>query len=515
MLVFERNVMKRIYLVLLSVGFLTLTMGGCKNYLDEQLLGNYSDGTFYKTQAQAILAINAAYTPLTFSSDRNRLWVFGDVASDDAAKGGDPGDQADIGLIDDFQVYPSNGPVESQWGEMYEGIYRCNQILARVPAINMNATVQSRILGEARFLRALYYFYLVNIYGPIPLLLEPKNADQLQIPQSPVATIYEQAIEPDLQEAIKNLPAAYTGSDVGRATKGAATALLAKAYLYEKKWQLAATTAAQVQAIGNYSLLPVYAQNFDQAHKNNAESVFAVQHLTGQVPFTGNRLNQWFAPRANENGYFFNAPTAGFVNEFEKTSTGVVDPRLDYTVGRAGKNWVNGQPFDPAWSPTGYLTKKHEQPLSEIPSSTKGDGNLNYVAIRYADVLLWQAEALNELGRSAEALPLLNQVRKRARESYLNDPTLSAPGSGTTASTVPVGLLPDVTTTSQSSLRDAIYHERRVELGQEFHRFFDLMRWGKDYAQNALRDKTSFKYDTNRYFPIPQSERDTNKALKF
>ena len=501
--------MKQIKAYWLITAVLTLSNVGCKDYLNEQLRGTYSDGTFFQTQAQAILAINAAYTPLTFSSDRNRLWVFGDVASDDAAKGGDPGDQADIGLIDDFQIFPSNGPVESQWGEMYEGIYRCNQILARVPTIDMDATVRNRVLGEARFLRALYYFYLVNIYGPIPLLLEPKNADQLQIAQSPVATIYEQGIEPDLQEAIKNLPASYTGGDVGRATKGAATALLAKAYLYQKKWQPAATTAAQVQATGNYTLLPIYSQNFSQANKNSAEAIFSVQHLTGQVPFTGNRLNQWFAPRSGENGYFFNAPTAGFVNAFEKTSAGIFDPRLDYTVGRAGQPWVNGEPFDPSWSPTGYLTKKHEQPLAEIPSGNKGDGNLNYVVIRYADVLLWQAEALNELGRPAEALPLLNQVRKRARESYLYDRTLS------TTPTVPVGLLPDVTTTGQSSLRDAIYHERRVELGLEFHRFFDLMRWGKDYAQAALRDKPSFTYDANRYFPIPQSERDTNKALKF
>lgn len=501
--------MKQIKLYWLTIAGLTLSTVGCKDYLNENLLGTYSDGTFFQTQAQAILAINAAYTPLTFSSDRNRLWVFGDVASDDAAKGGDPGDQTDIGLVDDFQIFPSNGPVDSQWGEMYEGIYRCNQILARVPTINMDATVKNRILGEARFLRALYYFYLVNIYGPIPLLLDSKNADQLQITQSPVATIYEQAIEPDLQEAIKNLPASYTGGDVGRATKGAATALLAKAYLYQKKWQQAATTAAQVQAIGNYTLMPIYSQNFSQANKNNAEAIFSVQHLTGQVPFTGNRLNQWFAPRPGENGYFFNAPTASFVNEFEKTSAGVFDPRLDYTVGRAGRPWVNGEPFDPSWSSTGYLTKKHEQPLSEIPSSNKGDGNLNYVAIRYADVLLWQAEALNELGRSAEALPLLNQVRKRARENYIYDRTLSA------TAVVPVGLLPDITTTSQATLRDAIYHERRVELGLEFHRFFDLMRWGKDYAQAALRDKPSFTYDANRYFPIPQSERDTNKALKF
>lgn len=493
--------------------FLAVLSAGCKTYLDEPLLGNYSDGTFFKTEAQAILAMNAAYTPLTFSSDRNRLWVFGDVASDDAAKGGDPGDQADIGLIDDFRVFPSNGAVESQWGELYEGIARCNQLLVRVPGIAMTEAVKTRFLGEARFLRAMYYFYLVNIYGPVPLLLEPKNADQLQIPQSPVATIYEQGIEPDLQEAIRNLPATQEGGNVGRATKGAATALLAKAYLYQQKWQQAATTAGQVQGIGNYALLPVHNQNFNQAFKNNREAVFSVQHLTGQVPFTGNRLNQYFAPRPGENGYFFNVPTPGFVAEFEKinaTTNGsvvVFDPRLDYTVSRAGTLWLNGEPFDPGWSPTGFLNKKHVQPLAEIPASNKGDGNLNYVAIRFADVLLMQAEALNELGRSAEALPFLNQVRKRARESYGNDPAL--------AKTVPAGLLPEVTTTAQQSLREAIRHERRVELGFEFHRYFDLMRYGADAAQAALRDKPSFVYATNRYFPIPQSERDTNKALKF
>ncbi|WP_077131684.1 RagB/SusD family nutrient uptake outer membrane protein [Spirosoma montaniterrae] len=487
-----------------------LTAAGCRNYLDEQLLGTYSDGTFYQNEAQAVLAINAAYTPLTFSSDRNRLWVFGDVASDDAAKGGDPGDQADIGLVDNFQIFPSNGVIESQWGELYEGIARCNQVLARVPKIsNITPAVQTRILGEARFLRALYYFYLVNIYGPVPLLLETKNADQLQIPQSPVNIIYEQGIEPDLQEAIKNLPASHTGGNIGRATKGAATALLAKAYLFQQKWQQAATTAGQVQALGNYALLPVYSQNFSQDAKNSAEAIFSVQHLTAQVPFTGNRLNQWFAPRPGENGYFFNVPTQNFVDEFEKTSAGVVDPRLDYTVGRAGRLWVNGEAFDPSWSPTGYLNKKHVQPLAEVSVATKGDGNLNYVTLRYAEVLLIQAEALNELGRTAEALPLLNQVRRRARESYLNDRSLSATPA------VPPGLLPNVANVSQSALREAIRHERRVELGFEFHRYFDVMRYGRDYAQAALRDKPQFRYETTRYFPIPQSERDTNKALRF
>ncbi|GAB3913473.1 RagB/SusD family nutrient uptake outer membrane protein [Larkinella knui] len=499
--------MKPIQTLTIAAVFLGIA-SGCNDFLNEEVRADYPESAFYQTQAQAVLAINAAYVPLTFSTDRNRLWVFGDVASDDAAKGGDAGDQADIGLVDDFQVFPNNGPVESQWGEWYEGISRCNIVLQKVPPITMSADIKARILGEARFLRALYYFYLVNTYGPVPVNLEPKNPEALQVEQSPVEDIYTRVIEADLAEAIKNLPATYTGADVGRATKGAATALLAKAYLYQKKWQLAAETAAQVKAIGNYELLPVYTQNFSQDFKNNKEAIFSAQHLTNQVPFTGNRLNQWFAPRQNENGYFFDVPTPGFVAEFEKTATGVVDPRLDYTVAREGKPWIDGTPYDPTWSPTGYLNKKHLQPLTEIPKSTKGDGNLNYVIIRYADVLLWQAEALNELGRTAEALTFLNQVRKRARESYLYDPTLS------TTATVPAGLLPNLTITNQSALREAIYHERRVELGFEFHRYFDLMRWGKEYAQNALKDKPSFKYETNRYFPIPQSERDTNKKLK-
>lgn len=498
--------MKRIQALMIATAVLALT-SGCSDFLNEEVRADYPESAFYQTQAQAVLAINAAYVPLTFSSDRNRLWVFGDVASDDAAKGGDPGDQADIGLIDDFQIFPSNGAVESQWGEWYEGINRCNNVLQKVSGISMSADIKTRILGEARFLRALYYFYLINTYGPVPVLLEPKNPDELQIAQSPVEEIYTRVIEADLAEAIKNLPATYLGSDIGRATKGAATALLAKAYLYQKKWQPAAETAAQVQAIGGYELLPVYRQNFDQDFKNNKEAIFSVQHLTNQVPFTGNRLNQWFAPRQTENGYFFDAPTPDFVAEFEKTTVGVVDPRLDYTVARAGKPWIDGTPYDPTWSPTGYLNKKHLQPLSEVPKSTKADGNLNYVMIRYADVLLWQAEALNELGRSADALTFLNQVRKRARESYLHDSTLDS-------TAVPAGLLPTITITNQSALREAIYHERRVELGFEFHRYYDLMRWGKEYAETALKDKPSFQYETDRYFPIPQSERDTNKGLK-
>ena len=196
------------------------------------------------------------------------------------------------------------------------------------------------------------------------------------------------------------------------------------------------------------------------------------------------------------------------IDNFEKSSAGVMDPRFGYTLsGTDAPNYYDSV-FQPSWAVTGsYITKKQIQPLSEIPVSIKGDGNLNYEAIRFADILLVEAEALNEQGKSTEALVPLNTVRKRARASYLHDASL--PGYGT----VPDGLLPDITTTNQSQLRDAIRKERRSELALEFHRFFDMIRYGKEYATSAMKDVPNFNYDNDKFFPIPQSERDTNHKL--
>lgn len=497
----KKNIIGAFLILLFFLG-----MTGCKKFITKDVVGQYPESDFYQTQAQAVLAINAAYQPLAFTTaNNNRLWVFGDVASDDAAKGGNPGDQADIEFIDQFNINSTNGNLASMWSLLYDGITRCNLVLAKVPPIVMDKTLQARILAEAKFLRSYYYFELINIFGDVPVVLTPLNADQLQIAQSPEKDIYETVIEPDLTDAATNLPVSYSGGDVGRITSGAATALLAKAYLFEGKWDKASAAAAKVVNSNAYDLMPLYTQNFNQKYKNNKESVFEVQHLTGQDPKLGSELNQYFAPQI-DNGYFFNAPTQKFVDEFERTAAGIPDPRLDYTVGRDTMPWFNNRTFDKSWSPsTGYLTRKHQQPLSEVIN--KSDGNLNYMAIRYADVLLWYAEALNESGHTAEALIPLNRVRKRARESYLYDNT--KPGYPT----IPAGLLTDVTVTDQFSVRRAIQHERRVELGFEFHRYFDLIRWGKDFATQALSDKPNFNYDLNKHFPIPQIERDRNKAL--
>jgi len=490
---------KKQYLVLLLL-FITTA---CSDFLQEDLEGTYSNATFYKTESHALLAINGVYNAISFASTDNALWVFGDVFSDDATKGGNAGDQSDIQFLEEFNYSANNGYTEKMWKRYYEGITRANYLLLYGQSIEMDETLKGRILGEAKFLRAYLYFNLVNIFGSIPLKTTPPLTDEdINRPLSPIEDVYA-LIEQDLVDAVAVLEESYTGADVGRATKGAALGLLAKAHLFQGEWQSVLDAITQLEAIGTYAMQQVYKNNFLDSTQNNSESIFEIQHLSGQSPKLGSALNQWLGP-IKYNGYGFDIPVDDFVDEFEVTDAGVADPRLDYTLAREGSKWIDGVDFDPAWSATGYLQRKHEQPKSEEP--VIGDASLNYVYMRYADVLLMKAEALNELGRTGDALAPLNAVRKRARESYLFDHALSDYG------TVPPDLLPDITLTSQNGVRLAIRHERRVELGFEFHRYFDLMRYGKVAAEEALSD-TGFSYENNRYFLIPQSEVDANTQI--
>jgi starch-binding outer membrane protein, SusD/RagB family len=494
--------MKKIYQVIF---FLALIGFGsaCADFLDETPKGRYTTENFYKTEEHALLAITGVYNKASFVSTNNALWVFGDVASDDAVKGGAAGDQSEIQFLEEFSYSANNGFLLKIWGQYYEGITRVNYLLYYADNIDMDADLKARILGEAKFMRAYFYFSLVNIFGEIPLKIQPPlNASLINIGKSSADDVYAK-IEADLLDAVEVLEIEYSGADVGRATQGAAWGLLAKARLYQEKWQGALDAIQSLEDLGIYSLQPVYKNNFIDSTQNSSELVFEIQHESGQIPKLGSHLNQWFGAPEN-NGYAFDVPLQDFVDEFEITAGNVVDPRLDYTVGQAGQNWINGEPFDPTWSATGYLQKKHTQPLREEPII--GDASLNYVYMRYADILLMKAEALNELNRAPEAVVPLNQVRKRARESYVYD--LDLPGAGA----IPANLLPDVAASSQASVRNAIRHERRVELGFEFHRFFDLMRYGAATAELALAD-TDFDYATQRYFPIPQAEVDANTAI--
>ena len=492
----------------------------CEDILNTELKGSYTTETFFVSEENAILAVNAAYRPLSFATDGGEIWVVGDTRSDDAVKGGDAGDKADAADIDNFVENTNNGVVATIWANYYEGITRCNYAIVNVGAMNapvIDADLKGRLIAEAKFLRAYYYFLLINIYGDVPVLLEPKIASELQIAPSTVSEIYAQ-IEQDCDDAQNVLPLSYPSAEVGRATKGAALALLAKSYLYQEKWKEAHETAVLLtQPPYAYGLMANYQHNFNVDYENNAESVFEVQHLSRQSPFAGNLLNQAFAAPADYGmgeGYYFNQPTQNYVDEFETVNvdgTIYTDPRLDYSIGRENAQlpWIDDTiVYSSEWTETGYVAKKCLQPISEIPGNIKGDGDLNYTAIRYADILLWLAEAYNEDGNPAMALVYLNMVRTRARECFQVDQNL------TTYPNIPAGLLEDISSTNQNSLRDIIRHERRTELGFEFHRYFDIMRYGEQYASDAFKDLDYFNYQQHRYLPYPQRELDTNYELR-
>ncbi len=442
--------MKTIFIKALIIIVMISTFLSCEDILNTDLKGSYTTETFFVSEENAILVVNAAYRPLSFATDGGEIWVVGDTRSDDAVKGGDAGDKADAADIDNFVENTNNGVVATLWANYYEGINRCNYAIVNVDAMSpniINADLKARIIAEAKFLRACYYFLLINIYGDVPVLLEPKIASELQIAPSTVSEIYSQ-IEQDCDDAQKVLPVSYPSAEVGRATKGAAIALLAKSYLYQEKWKEAHETAILLtQPPYEYGLMANYQHNFNVAFENNSESVFEIQHLSHQNPFSGNLLNQAFAAPADYGmgeGYYFNQPAQNFVDEFETVNiegTEYADPRLDYSLGRENAQlpWIDDSiTYSSEWTETGYVAKKCLQPISEIPGNIKGDGDLNYTAIRYADVLLWIAEALNEDGNPALALVYLNLIRERARECFQVDQNL------TNYPNIPAGLLEDI-----------------------------------------------------------------------
>src|SRR5580692_10855017 len=262
---------KRSILYSFLIGSCVIAGLGCSKFLNKDIHGVYPADQFYTTSKAAVQAVNEAYVELTFTNaTTNPLWVFGDIASDDAASG-NPAASQDAATIDNFSFSTTNSHLSNEWGNFYEGITNCNLVLANVPSIQMDTALRSRLLGEARFLRAWYYFMLVNIYENVPLVLTPLTPAQMQVTQSPAKYIYETVIEPDLMTALNVLPPSYTGADVGRATSGAAAALLAKVYLYQEKWDSSLTYSNQVINSGQYSLMPLYTENFDGLHKNNLE----------------------------------------------------------------------------------------------------------------------------------------------------------------------------------------------------------------------------------------------------
>ncbi len=519
---------------LVALLLLTFAFVGCGDeFFDKSPKGQLSSASFWSSAAEAELGLNAVYGYLNqgnWGGFELNNWIFGDVASDDFEKGGgSDGDQRSIFEIENFTFLLGNSKFQQRWEDCYEVITRANLVLGNVPVIDMNEERRSGIVAEARFLRALAYFQLLNVFKDVPLITQPLAVSELAVPKNPRAEVWAFMME-DLRQAANVLP---VQQEVGRVTRGAALALLAKCHIHRSEWQLALDPITELEALGVYDLDPNYQNNFTLAGENNEESIFELQHSANTGQATGAMIFGGSAPRDGTWWPFgccgFNVGTEDLVAEFE-----VGDPRLDFTLGLPGRVFFEAVYADSTRLNDGTLVartnlrlynKKGLLPPSQMAEygirGWQGGSPLNYTLIRYADVLLWQAEALNELGRTEEAEAPLNRVRARARDSYAENPnSFEVVYNSTDGNILRVGdyipppddFLPDVSGLSQEAMREAIYHERRVELAGEGHRFFDLRRWG--ILGDELRaEGKNFVDGVNEFFPLPQAELDVNPAL--
>ncbi|MEX2574715.1 MAG: RagB/SusD family nutrient uptake outer membrane protein [Balneolaceae bacterium] len=436
---------------------------------------------YYSSSDRAIAAINAAYA--TFQNGSlNSYWMHKAMAgpSDDITISQTAGTE-----FNNFAYTASDPLLWEVYPKLYEGVYRSNKVLETVPEIEIDAALKERIVGEAKFLRALYYWYLTTFWGEVPLYTQTfERPDDALIAKSPISEIYEVIIQ-DLEDAVQSLPVSYSESDEGRATRGAAQALLGKVHLYDENYVEAEDWLGRVIDSDVYELVPDFETIIHHEYPNNAESIFELQFENSPPGGIGNsRVNQNIPRIVGGDG--MQQPTQSIVDAFENG-----DPRQSYSIFLPGEEFAPqfGSEFEtwnPEWSLTGYSMKKGLWPVRNQDNS-----DTNILLIRYADVLLMYAEAANELNMIDEARDALNQVRQR--------PSVDMPPRT------------EAETGNQQDMFEAIVHERRVELAFEFHRFFDLKRWG--LAEEVLGD-VGYTDESHRYFPLPQNEIDTNPQLE-
>jgi hypothetical protein len=462
---------------------LLLAIASCQGILDKEPLGTLDAGSFFQTADDVLQATNAAYGPLLFNNTNNNFyWGFAELCSDEAVVGGD-GSRPGLTELDFFTYTPRTEEFNDFWVLNYKGIAQCNTVIEQTPAVDMDATLKNRLIGEAYFLRAYYYFLLTQVFGEVPLLTKRTPPDELKVPKTPRADIYRQIIA-DCNFAANVLPVLQPAADIGRATKGAALALAAKTSLYDKQWDKVLEYTGKVKDLNVYALMPDYQDNFRENTQNNLESVWEIQHANLELG-VGNSLNQWWSSKKFSEGYGFAEVTQACIEAFE-----VGDPRRKFTVASNNEDYF-GLIYKNSFSSTKFSPRKYIQADSSL--TQKADGDINYTAIRFAEVLLWEAEALAELNRVVEAQAPLERVRARARAQ----------------ATDPATALPPVTVTDQQAMIEAVRHERQVELGFEMHRFFDLVRWG--VATQKIPD---FQANKHEVFPLPQTELDLNPALE-
>ena len=504
------------YTILLAA--LTLIVSSCKkDFLTKYPEGSINVGNFYKTANDFQEALTGAYTPLRDAA--NNAFYIEEMRADNAYYTYNPKDRGSVAAehIADYLDDVSDGVPGTNWIAGFNGINRCNMILDQLQAAAISDSIKKVITGETKALRAHYYFELVRLFGKLPLYLHAtKDNSSAFIGRSPVDSVYTQIIA-DFSDALTTLPAptfSSGGIQSGHITKGMATTELGLVYLTLKQWDKATPLLQSVTQMG-YTLLPNYADVFTTANENSREAIFEVQYKAGTdgqsspfifrfIPGTPHTLNilgvDFNTSNANYGGW--NVPTQNIINDYEPG-----DKRLDASIAVVKGHLDANTDFQPdsiasILSPAtpGEQSRNFIRKYFHPPYNLQNNTDQDWYWYRYSDVLLMLAESLNEQGQSGTALPYLNQVRQRA------------------------GLTPSAET-DQTALRNVIYHERRIELAFENHRWFDLIRTGQALTvMNAYgaTQKATYSYllpsaytvtNDRLIYAVPFRETQVNPAL--
>ena len=466
----------------LSIFILLGSLTACE-VLEQAPEANFTPSNFYRNADDAKAAVSTVYDPLNSSNLYGQImWIIQDQATDDAEWGnGRSTANQPKNDLDKYTFTPATVSFQSLWGTVYQAINRANTVIAQVPGIPMDETLKARYVAEAKFLRGFYYFTLVRLFGGVPLVTaETTSLNNLNIPRTPAEDVYKQVIQ-DFTDAETVLPVSYTGADRGRATRGAAKAFLAKVYLTRAEWAKASAKAKEVIDLGAYDLWATFPEAFLLANKNGKEAVFEIQALGGGVG-EGSLMQGYMRPnfdRVNGIAGFGDDPaTENLYRTYLPT-----DRRRDVTIKLYSATTTPAAPASVVFP--GYVYKYLD------PTATgNNDGANNYPLIRYADVLLMYAEALNEQATgNAEAYTAVNRIRRRAG-------------------------LPDLAGLTQAQFRDAILLERRLELAFEGHRWYDLTRTKRLIDAMKAQNPSIVVQERHYLLPIPQTERDVNPALE-
>lgn len=477
---------------LIAIALLGFSFSSCSDFLEQNPQTDLSENDFYKTADDILSAVNGAYSSLQEGDIYGNWYVFGEIPSDNT-RNQLSGSVTTQNEFDQFYIDTQNSMIANFWKAAYKVINRTNTILGRIDGIEINTELANRYKLECKFIRALMYFNLVRVYGDVPLVLkEISISESYDILREPKENVYNQIIA-DLKEA-QDLPVSYSTAEDGRATQGAAKALLANVYMTLHKYAEAETILAEIINSGQYSLLENtpgslnidgYKNVFSPVNHNSKEGIFEIQFLKGGYGEGSNYANN-FAPENSGTNVVAvggtdgnNIPEMDIYNAYEEG-----DLRRDFSMSlgyydnRKNNEWVESR----------YVCKFMDVPYQN------NDASNNYPVIRYADVILMYAEALNQNGKTAEACKYLNMTRRR--------------GFGyQTTETSPV----DLQTTDKAQFALMVEQERRVELAFENHRWFDLIRTGR--AVEVMRSKGFSLNETNLICPIPQKQIDVNPKL--